>query len=61
MMKGSSRQQLSPCYITRLYCIGSLSARPDLVFTLIIDFPCVKSLIVVRNCRWNLVCASPGF
>ena len=61
MMKGSIRQQLSPCYITRLYCIGSLSARPDLLFTLIIVFPCFESLIVVRNCRWNLVCASPKF
>ena len=61
MMKGSIRQQLSPCFITRLYCIGSLSARPDLVITLIIVFPCFESLIVVRNCRWNLVCASPKF
>ena len=61
MTIGSIRQQLSPCYIRRLYCINSLSARPDLAFTLIIVFPCGKSLIVVRNCRWNLVCASPGF
>ena len=36
MMKGSNGHRVFLRYILRLNCIGSFSARPDLVFTLII-------------------------